>query len=391
MAGESVSTAFKTKLGTITQTNHWLDSGEIIAYEPYVREMRAWADLFESVEIFTPLTDAPKKGTLCPYEKRNIAFRFVRYDTRVFRWGFLVRFFQLPVVFFQMAAFIWRHEFLLIRSPGHFSLMAHLLVVLLRKRSITKFAGYFGYFKGERIPSVVERFFMRHFLSMRNVVLVYGKSPRPNFICYFPLLLSKNEIDQLATLETSRPTNDIFRFYSLGRLTKVKGYDLAIRGLGVLYKQKPELKWHYHLIGDGPEQDRLSALAKSLGIADRVIFEGKQPYFQAMLMIKGGDAVIMPGVMEGWPKVVVEAWIAGTVPVCANAGLLPHLIQPGENGFLFDADPSSMASVCRQVLSLPVEQRHSVVQKGKKYAVQLSSDSFREGIKSICSERLKII
>lgn len=385
-----MSAVFKTKLGTITQTNHWIESGNVIAYEPYVREMRVWADLFELVEVFTPLTQGTKKGTLCGYERQNASFRFVRYDTRVFRWGFLVRLFQLPVVFFQMAAFIWRHDFLLIRSPGHFSLMAHLLVVLFRKKSITKFAGFFGCFKGERIPSVVERFFMRHFLGKRNVVLVYGKSLRPNFISYFPLLLSEKEMEQLANLQAGRPAHDIFRFYSLGRLIKVKGYDLALRGLGELFKVSPQLKWHYHVVGDGPEQAQLSELAQSLGIADRVTFEGKQPYLQAMRMIKGGDAVIMPGVMEGWPKVIVEAWVAGVVPICASAGLIPDVIENGRNGFLFEPNPASLAAACVQFMEMGRGAQQRLVAQGRIKLSGLSADSFREGIMSICADRLQV-
>lgn len=393
MASEEVSNrVFKIRLGTITQTNHWIKSGgEIIAYEPYVREMRIWSDLFHEVEIFTPLTTSPQKGSLCTYDRPNIFFRFVWYNTHIFRWGFLVRFFQLPVVFFQMAAFIWRHDFLLIRSPGHFSFMAHVLVVLFRKKSITKFAGYFGYFKGERIPSIVERFFMRHFLGRKNVVLVYGKSIKPNFISYFPLLLSKSEIKQLERLEVKRQEHDIFRFYSLGRLTKVKGYDLAIQGLGELYSQNPAVKWHYHLIGDGPELGALKTLAASLNIVDRITFEGRQPYLNAMQMIKLADAVLMPGVMEGWPKVVVEAWVAGTIPICANAGLLPEVIRPSENGFLFDPNPVSFAETCQRLFVLDQEERERIVNNGRLYAQKLSADAFKEGVQDLCKQKFELV
>lgn len=391
MAGEAVNKpVFKTRLGVITQTNHWVESGQVIAYEPYVREMRIWADLFSEVMIFTPLTQAPKKGSLSSYERGNVHFRFVTYNTQVFRWGFLVRFFQLPIVFFKMAAFIVQHDFLLIRSPGHFSLVAHLWVVLLRKKSITKFAGYFGYFQGERIPSITERFFMRHFLGKRNLVLVYGKCSRPNFISYFPLLLSVEEMQQLEAIKINRPANDTFRFYSLGRLTKVKGYDLAIMGLGDLYKQNPEMEWHYHLIGDGPELENLKRLALSLGILDRISFEGRQPYLTAMRMIKQADAVLMPGVMEGWPKVVVEAWIAGAIPICARAGLLPEIIKHFQNGFLFIPNPESMSEVCLKAIRLSRTDRLQLVNNGKSLLKGLTSDFYKEGVKDLCLTRLAV-
>src|SRR5271163_759677 len=92
--------AFQNTLGTITQTEHWRIEGEIQAYEPYVREMRIWADLFSTVNIFTPLTSQPVEATLSPYERENINFRFVRYETRVFFLAPLIRLVQLPVVIF---------------------------------------------------------------------------------------------------------------------------------------------------------------------------------------------------------------------------------------------------------------------------------------------------
>lgn len=389
MASGSVGTSvFKIRLAAITQTNHWNEAGVILAYEPYVREMRVWADLFGQVEIFTPLTTAPGQGSLCPYNRDNVTFTFVQYNTQISRWGFLIRFFQLPVVLFKMAAFIWRQDFLLIRSPGHFSFVAHVLALLMRKKSITKFAGLFDYFKGERLPSIAERFFMRHFLFNRHIVLVYGKSIRKNFISFFPLLFSEEEMKQLEATEVHRPADGVFRFYSLGRLIKVKGYDLAIRGLGELCKLAPDWNWHYHLIGDGPEHSNLLALATELGIDNRITFEGKQTYLDAMRMIKGADAVIMPGVMEGWPKVVIEAWLTGTLPVCARAGLLPQVVQQAENGFLFDANPHSLAETCLQLRDLTKERRHAMVVNGKSYARQLSADSFKKGIEYICKQQL---
>ncbi|MBN8575726.1 MAG: glycosyltransferase [Cytophagales bacterium] len=387
---EKIVPIFKTKLGTITQTNHWAESGEVVAYEPYVREMRIWADLFEEVKIFTPFTTTSKQGSLCGYNRPNIKFQFVRYNTQIFRWGFLVRLIQMPIVFAKMAVFIWQHDFLLIRSPGHFAFMAHILVVLFRKRSITKFAGYFGYFKGERIPSIVERFWMRHLLSNRNLVLVYGKAPKPNFISYFPLLLSNQEIKTLEELPAGKKAEPVFRFYSLGRLIKVKGYDLAILGLGELFKLKPEWNWHYHLLGDGPEQKHLLALARSLGIADRITFEGSQSYLTAMQMIKQADAVIMPGVMEGWPKVVVEAWVAGTIPICANAGLLSEIISQHENGFLFEPDSKSLANVCLELFERRSERIQSMIDRGRQRAKQLTSDCFQQGLVEICKTRAKL-
>ncbi|MBL7849452.1 MAG: glycosyltransferase [Cyclobacteriaceae bacterium] len=387
MASEEVdSQVLNSRLGTITQTNHWIEStGEVVAYEPYVREMRIWADLFQEVEIFTPLTASPKKGSLSTYNRSNVFFRFVRYDTRVFRLGFVVRFLQLPIVFFQMAAFIWRHDFLLIRSPGHFSLLAHMLVVSLRKKSITKFAGYFGHFKGERIPSIFERYIVRNWLGADNRVLVYGQYQQPHLISFFPLLMSKKEKDEIfggERIEDGRE-NDLtgkLRVYSLGRLLPEKGFSLAIEGLALLSQLTPATDWHYFIVGDGPEESHLRRLACELGVESKVSFIGSRPYMEAMRLLNFADVVLMPGEKEGWPKVVVEAWCAGAIPVCVSAGLLPTIIRHGENGFLFKASPEGLSQALIQVSALSPSEIRRLRYLGRTEAVQYTADQFASGV-----------
>lgn len=381
---------FKTTLGTITQTNHWQTEKGIVAYEPYVREMRMWAKLFENVNVFAPLSNEKKNGNLVQYKCDNIHFYFVKYNNRIFSFGFIVRFFQFPVVFFQMANYICKHDVLLIRSPGHFGLMAHVLAILLRKKSITKYAGFFGSFKGERWPSVIERFVIKNFLRDNHVALIYGESKNPHLISYFPFLMSEKEMEIIRSSKAISIRNKKFTFCSLGRLTKVKGYDLAIKGLAELYCQAPDWEWEYQLIGDGPEEDALKRLAKLHNIDRRVTFLGKHDYMDAMKLIKTGDLLIMPGVKEGWPKVVIEAWLAGLIPVCARAGLITDIIMDGVNGFLFDPKPEELARVLLEIKNLPPEKRNQMIIYGKSLAKHYSTDNFERGIYSICRHRLKI-
>lgn len=387
-----IKEVFRSKLGTITQTDHWTVQGQVKAYEPYVREMRIWAELFTSVEIFTPLASFPTDASISAYERENVFFRFVNYDSRIYRYAPIKRLIQFPIVFIKMFFFVIRHDVLLIRSPGHFSLMAHILVFLLRKKSISKFAGYFGYFKGERIPSVVERFFIRNFLRPPHYVLVYGKSNKSNQISFFPLVLSNSEIAELRALSGQQDDRraSVFRFYTLGRLTLVKGFDLAIRGLGELFKICPEWNWECHLIGDGPELDRLEKLASDLSINERIIFEGKQDYLSAMRMLKRADVVIMPGEMEGWPKVVAEAWVVGAVPLCARAGLLPEIISDNGNGFLFEPNPNSFAQKCLEIKNHQIRLTQ-IAEAGKKEVDKLTADQFKESVRKICNEKLNLV
>ncbi|MCX7745012.1 MAG: glycosyltransferase [Flavobacteriales bacterium] len=383
------SAKFNSTLGTITQTNHWNTEDGIVAYEPYVREMKMWASLFNKVNIFAPITTDRKKGNLIKYECENVNFHFVKYNNRIFAFGFLVRFFQFPFVFFQMMLFILKHEVLLIRSPGHFGLMAHLLSILFRKKSITKYAGFFGSFKGERLPSVFERFVIRNFLRDNQIVLVYGESKHPNLISFFPFLMSEREMKEIESGPILIKKKK-FVFCSLGRLTKVKGYDLAIKGLAEVHYQAPDWEWEYQLVGDGPEEKLLKELAIKHNIDSRVIFLGKRDYMDAMKIIKSADVLIMPGVQEGWPKVIIEAWLTGIIPVCARAGLIANIIRHNVNGFLFEPKPTELVKVLLEVRKLPPVKRSQMINYGKSLAQQYSTDNFERAIYAICRNQLKI-
>lgn len=378
------------QLGVITQTRHWLDGARVLAYEPYIREMRIWADLFTNVNIFTSLTHSKIQVAVSEYERQNISFSFVEYDNEVHRWGALTRLFQLPVVIIKMIGFIWRHDVLLIRSPGHFTLIAHILVFLFRKNSITKYAGLFEWFEGERLPSIIERNFIKRVLRPPHYMMVYGKSPAPNFISAIPAVMSKEEIAKLrGGIGPERFSSDKLIFYSLGKLIDIKGFHLAIEGFGLLFKENPLLKWEYHIIGDGPSYEKLVELATEMGVRKRIFFEGKLPYEMAMRHLLSADVVIMPGTKEGWPKVVAEAWAAGSVPLVANAGLLPDIIVEGVNGFLFDPNPWHVKEKLLHLfrnMGLVKKISH----RSLEFAHTISTEAFQDKIRKICVEKLKL-
>lgn len=380
------SKKFDYTLGVITQTRHWKHGDEWIAYEPYVREMRLWADMFESVNILTAFSKEAISVNAVNYDRDNVRIQSTSYDSSVKRFGWLTRLAQLPRVVFSIMIFVARHEVILVRSPGHFGLLGNFFVWLFRKRSITKFAGFFGRFPGERMPSILERLIISKLLKPPHYVLIYGVSDKSHLISFIPAVMTLDEIRGLHRLKQDHVRSKLV-FYSLGKLIPVKGFDLAIAAFGKLKQDHPELVWEYHLLGDGPQGGQLRGMVRDYGIENSVFFHGALSYLDAMQKLSEANVLVMPGVMEGWPKVVIEAWAVGVIPLVAEAGILPMVVQDGVNGFLFKPDAESLkqklASICKSPLSLA-----DLRATGLKDAEDFSMERFSKGIEDICLEKL---
>jgi glycosyltransferase involved in cell wall biosynthesis len=89
--------------------------------------------------------------------------------------------------------------------------------------------------------------------------------------------------------------------------------------------------------GDGPERERLEALARDLGLEDRVRFVGMVPSHDIAALLGDADALVLASYSEGMPNVVLEA-MAAELPVIASAipGTM-EVVTDQETGLLFQA------------------------------------------------------
>ena len=99
----------------------------------------------------------------------------------------------------------------------------------------------------------------------------------------------------------------------VGRLTRLKGLDVALRALAEL----KDYDWRLDVLGEGPQHAELDELAESLGIGERVRFHGAVSNDDAEEFMAFSSCLLFPSHSEGMGLVVLEALSIG-LPVIAS-------------------------------------------------------------------------
>lgn len=127
----------------------------------------------------------------------------------------------------------------------------------------------------------------------------------------------------------------------VGRLDEEKHVHELLHALALLPGRTLEL------VGDGACRPALTALAHRLGIADRVTFHGFVSDDELVAAYRRATVFCMPGVAELQSIATMEAMAAGRPVVAADAVALPHLVQPGLNGWLYP--PGDVATLAEKI------------------------------------------
>ena len=131
-----------------------------------------------------------------------------------------------------------------------------------------------------------------------------------------------------------------------GRLHPNKGFDIAIRALEKLDRV------HMLIAGEGPEEEKLKAIASTLGLSKRVHFLGWVNGITPLCA--ASDIFVVPSRHEPLGNVLLEGW-AHAMPVIATAAEGPRqTISDERNGLLVPIDDvNALANAIKKVLASP--------------------------------------
>lgn len=133
----------------------------------------------------------------------------------------------------------------------------------------------------------------------------------------------------------------------VARLHPQKDLPTFLRAMNALRTRVPGLR--AVIVGDGPEQARLTALVDEMGLGDVVVLAGRSA--NAPEEMAAADVVALSSRWEGNPITLAEA-MQLAVPVAATAvGAVPELVEDGVTGRLVAAgDRDALAEACASLL-----------------------------------------
>jgi glycosyltransferase involved in cell wall biosynthesis len=142
-------------------------------------------------------------------------------------------------------------------------------------------------------------------------------------------------------LEVSRTT-----LLSVGHLIPRKAHDLVIQALRWL----PQMD--LIVIGDGPAREALNALAREVGVGDRVRFVGALAQEELRNYYGAADALVLASSREGWANVLLESMACGTPVVGSNSGGTAEVVSAPEAGVLMtERTPEAVAEAVQRLFA----------------------------------------
>ncbi|HEX7121120.1 MAG TPA: glycosyltransferase family 4 protein [Gemmatimonadaceae bacterium] len=149
----------------------------------------------------------------------------------------------------------------------------------------------------------------------------------------------------------------------VSRLVPRKGQDMLIRALPAVAREVQDVR--LLIVGIGPYEQSLKALAQRTGVADRVVFAGAVPYEELAAYFRAGDVFAMPcrarwfGFdIEALGAVFLQAAAVGRPVIAGDSGGAPETVRHGETGLVVDPTrPEPLAQALISLLSDPARAR----------------------------------
>lgn len=154
---------------------------------------------------------------------------------------------------------------------------------------------------------------------------------------------------------------------TIGRLVYQKGFSYFLKAAERVYSKKKQVR--FVIVGHGQEEANLKSLAESLGISKLCTFAGLR--FDVAHLLSAFDIFVLPSVLEGLPRIVIEAMAMERPIVATDIDGVREELKHNKTGLL--VPPADYVSLADAILSLldDQEKAESLGRQARKDAEQM--------------------
>jgi len=132
----------------------------------------------------------------------------------------------------------------------------------------------------------------------------------------------------------------------VGRIVPIKNHALFLKVARLLLEKHNNLR--FAIVGGGELQEQIEALARQLGISDRVVFAGW--WSEIEKVYADTDITVLTSDNEGTPVCLIESLSAGVPVVSTDVGGVRDVVKDGETGFLVPKGAAAAFAAAVEIL-----------------------------------------
>ena len=146
-----------------------------------------------------------------------------------------------------------------------------------------------------------------------------------------------------------------FLIGNIGRLSQEKDQATLISAFAFLLKKGDEHAYKLRLffVGEGPDKNKLIALAEKLGVANKIIFMGTRNDMANLYSVM--NVFVLSSCREGLPMVLLEAMAAQIPIIATDIDGVTTLIQNEKTGIL--VRPKNIEGLASAIMLLLQDQK----------------------------------
>ena len=199
------------------------------------------------------------------------------------------------------------------------------------------------------------------------------------------LVLNSVDLSGLDFRINPRSAMDPFSVLFVGRIYRPKGVFDLVKAFSLA---KLPASSHLNIVGDGEDVGELGTFIGDLGIADKVTLAGATSSVPEYLA--DSHVLVLPSYAEGIPRVVMEAFAAGTPVVGTDIPGIRQLVENDVTGLLAPVgDTGRLARAIERLCNNPelarlmAENARLVVEKS--YSAKRMAQDFETEYRRLCS------